>query len=1256
MVLKGGKYEPRVRKRRALAREPEPDQDDPNAIIGADGKKVTGKKAKRLAKYLDLKLKKDENKALKDRLATNVVDTSLFVSSKNLGQTKMTKRQKLQHALEEERRGVAGDEARQLLMEEHGNAKRKRGGAITREVKSDGKTSKASEDEKADEQKKATQTEVEPENMVVEDESSSEVEGAIKHLAALPKLAAPIVPTFGGGLKRPLGVDNDGRPVLQKRQRRGGVTSKFSIQQWRPQHAAPVEDEDSWSGFSDVNSDGGSSGSDGSSEDEPGDGDASSGTNESPDPEDDGEDESSDEDTVADDQEDDTSNIGAMKEAKKQRSSAFKDWANQKRNEALGFVPTTNSAILEIPQTENFEPRPAEEDPLPLELQTTKNDDRKAFIITVNRKPEIQAARLKLPVVSEEQRIMEAIHNNDTVVICGTTGSGKTTQVPQFLYEAGYGTPGSPTPGMIGITQPRRVATVSMSKRVADELGDKGTSVAYQIRFEGNVSDDTGIKFMTDGLLLREMSQDPFLRKYSAIVLDEAHERSLNTDILLGLLSELVRYRGKLKHGLPPLKLIIMSATLRVSDLTQNPRLFKMPPPVLQVEGKQFPVSMHFSGVTKHSYVEEAFNKIKKGHKKLPPGGMLVFLTGQNEIYHLQKLMKQEFGGSAATHKPSAAPISGAEIGLEAEDIDFGAQDNSFDPKANMVDDYEDEDSEEEKEFDIEEEEGQESGPGPLKMHVLPLYSMLPVKDQVKVFQPPPPNSRLVIIATNIAETSLTIPGIRYVFDCGRAKERTLHKETGVQSFDVGWISKASAAQRAGRAGRTGPGHCYRLYSSAVYERDFPEFAEPEILRTPIEGVVLELKTRGRSKVDRFPFPTSPNLSAISKAEALLSYLLALDGNGKTTSIGDTMSIFPLAPRIARILIAGHREGCLPYIIAIVAGLSASGEIFIPENRIIPPQGPAANHTAEGDDDSQAVIRTNKNMLDDRKRDQLRRAYGRTFSKFTTLGQTDLMMLMHAVMEFSHDPTPQWCREHFLYHKTLVEVRQLRQQLTALLARNVPELRGLKWQDKINPPDERQRGFILQMSASGFVDQVAIRADLHPTPPDVRKAARAIDVAYVPLQPIHTPGTLVETDEEKCIYIHPTSPLSRMSATECPEYIIYRQLQRAGSQSSSSSSSSSSSGRTAKTRMLPLTSIDARLLAGLARDTPLLHWGKPVKEVSSDGSVREAYFAPEMKIPGTPGQGWPLPPRKIRQRKVAGRGWVVITLEEERKMAACAAK
>ncbi|KAF7897808.1 uncharacterized protein EAF01_008774 [Botrytis porri] len=1301
------KFTPRQRKHKVLARNKVNDTEAPvdsnateilpsskaaheekkqklKAELAGDNK-ISGKKAKRLEKYIETKLRKDENRILIEKLSKRKEEGGLYESSKKLGQGSLTRRERLARALKERERGIDIDgDGEELLFEKR----------TIREMESE---SSEEEDDEIDQKKEG-----------------GLFQGTATATSSAPTPKAPAQTLqfgAGTGLKRPLEVDDDGKPVIKKRQMRGGVKSRISS---KPQ--APAV-EPAWEGFSsnsevdsdeemksDEDSDNsntpnetddkkraellkrltgifaeGGEGTD--SEDSSEEGSSNEDSNEDSDDEDDEESEEtndpehaqllkkimsifeesregalqsalgndkeenneegpSEEDSDEDDseessEEEDEDEVASRKQ---ERSSAFKAWATQQVNEAYGYEPSSNIPnATETPRIEGFEPRPLEQDPLPMELQPTTNLSRKAFSVSIDRPSSIQNVRLKLPVVAEEQKIMEAIHNNNLVVVYGATGSGKTTQVPQFLYEAGYGTKDSPNPGMIGVTQPRRVAAVSMAKRVGDELADHGKRVAYQIRFEGTVSSETAIKFMTDGVLLREVAQDIALRKYSAIVIDEAHERSVNTDILIGMLSRVVKLREEMAEedrSIKPLKLIIMSATLRITDFTENKTLFSTPPPVLQAEGRQYPVTTHFARKTHHDYVEEAFRKISKGHRKLPPGGILVFLTGQNEITHLSKKLKEAFKIGSTTAGPQVR-ISGKDAPMEAEDIDFGETMDT----AN--DDYVDDDDEvtlnDDEDFDI----GEEADTGPSKMHILPLYSLLPTKEQLRVFEPPPDGSRLIVLATNVAETSLTIPGIRYVFDCGRSKERKYDKTTGVQSFEVGWISKASASQRAGRAGRTGPGHCYRFYSSAVYERDFEEFAEPEILRMPIEGVVLQLKSMNLQHVVNFPFPTPPDRQSLASSEKLLTYLSAISPSGQITPTGSTMSIFPLSPRFARILLVGHLHDCLPYTIALVAGLSAA-DIFIPENQVIPAATPR--------EDEDSYLTTAEKIEQDA-RANLRRQFNKVHQSFCFLDdRSDAIKLLQAVGEFAHEPTESWCASHYVRYKTLKEISQLRRQITDLLRTNIPAFAALKYEEKLAPPTAKQVKALKQMVAAGFIDHVAIRADLAPTQPEAyRKPKRAIDVPYLTLFPSHlrVPNKHNDEDQEqdKAVYIHPASPLSHLSPNECPEYIIYSYLQKPAEDVNADGSR-----KRQKTRMHSLTDVTGGQLAGLAKGTSLLEYGKPIKEVmvkdkktgkdAGSEEMRECWVVPYLRAEGTGGLGWPLPARKVVQRKIKGKGWV----------------
>ncbi|KAI0119332.1 P-loop containing nucleoside triphosphate hydrolase protein [Daldinia grandis] len=1214
------KFVPRQRKHKVLAREKAlqngtqdggdaPPQTDSNALeILPDAQKadrearraqlrdelkgevkVSGKKAKRLEKYIDNKLKKDENRLLLAELAKNKIDTSLFSSSRSLGQGKETKRQALSRVLRERRAGVSQDDDDVLF---------------------EAKETPASDGSDDDFEAHAKTGHPKGRESGFSQNTASAANGPTTNGAktALPKKAVVAV---GSGLKRPLELDDEGRPVIQKRQKRGGVKSKVraKTQIILPEVSSEsaeermeeddASDDGEWNGFSSDGSAHGSAKSQESSEDES------------------EEDESTDQESSSDDdeseEEEDLSKI-------KERSSAFKSWAHEQRNVALGYEPVdNNNSVLNITVPKDFKPRPLEQDPLPIELLPTKDSGRKAFGIAIQRIPEIQDSRLKLPVVAEEQKIMEAIHNNNIVVICGATGSGKTTQVPQFLFEAGYGSPNSPTPGMIGVTQPRKVAAVSMSKRVGQELGDRSDAVAYQIRFEGTVDDKTAVKFMTDGVLLREVANDISLRKYSAIIIDEAHERSVNTDILVGMLSRVVKLREEMSNEDPklaPLKLIIMSATLRVDDFIKNQTLFPIPPPVLNVEGRQHAVTMHFSRQTHHDYVDEAFKKIMRGHRKLPPGSFLVFLTGHDEIQRLSKKLKLATGAMNPIVYPKVR-ISANDAPLEVEDIDFGETNEMANDDFGLpFIDEEDEDGEDDGEFDV----SGEASSGPLKMHILPLYSLLPTREQMRVFDDPPEGSRAIILATNVAETSLTIPGVRYVFDSGRSKERRYNRETGVQSYEIGWISKASANQRAGRAGRTGPGHCYRLYSSAVYERDFPEFADPELLRMPIEGVVLQLKAMRLQHVVNFPFPTPPERQSLAKAEKLLQYLSAITESGQATQIGQTMAKFPLPPRFARILLVGHLHDCLPYTVALVAGLSVA-EVFIPESQAIPALA------ADGDHD----FRTNQDVAAENQQTLARRKYNQVHRNFCSLDDSsDAIKLLQVVGEFAHDPTEHWCENHFVRFKALQEAQKLRRQITSLLQKDIPAFANLTFKEKLDRPSPKQIMALKQMVAAGFIDQVAIRADLAPSPPEIfRKPRRAIDVPYVPLKPTEPDP---RDPSAGLVYIHPSSSLAHRSPQECPEYIVYTNLQRAAADPAAQ--------KIPKTRMLALTDITGAQLAALAKGTPLLSYGKPIKEAPRTDGARECWVVPYLRAEGGGGLGWPLPVRKIVQRKVPGKGWV----------------
>ncbi|KAI6183568.1 putative ATP-dependent RNA helicase kurz [Aphelenchoides bicaudatus] len=550
----------------------------------------------------------------------------------------------------------------------------------------------------------------------------------------------------------------------------------------------------------------------------------------------------------------------------------------------------------------------------------------KGVNVKVARLKEVDKQRSKLPIYLEEQGIVETINDNTVTIISGETGSGKTTQVPQFLYEAGYTSNGH----LIGVTEPRRVAAMSMSERVGIELNDPGCS-SYQIRFEGNRTDKTKILFMTDGVLLKELQADVKLSRFSAIVIDEAHERSMNSDILIGLLSRICLQRAK--EGIP-LKLVIMSATLRLTDFMQ-PRLFpETMPKLISVDSRQFPVAIHFERRTPDDYMKAAFQKACKIHERLPDGAMLIFVSGQKEVHRLIRLLSQKYPQPAIEKKRKNKKAAIEEEEEIDPEIDFDQIEK--DEKllldlddvdaADCADRFDDEKANDD-EFDLNDQQPNKStNKKNVPLYCLPLYSMMPSFLQRRVFEPIPNGQRLCVVATNVAETSLTIPNIRYVVDSGKEKRREFDPITGVSLFNVSWISQASANQRSGRAGRVISGHAYRLYSSAVFE-DFAKFPPPEILHKPADQMVLHLKSMNIRKITNFPFPTPPEADQVAKSEERLQRLGALsiknnEDVSSITSLGKTLLIFPLAPHFAKILFMSIQNNVLPFVVNLVSALS----------------------------------------------------------------------------------------------------------------------------------------------------------------------------------------------------------------------------------------------------------------------------------------------------------------------------------------------
>lgn len=1167
--------------------------------------KLSRSKRKRLDKYIEHQIKREEKKVLLEKLSATKVDTNQFAPSKFLGKGKNTKREDLQEAINLEKQGRADEHTRQILYED--------------------RTVKDWDEESADDSGIESLSETsayEPQSSFVDNRPSK----------------------FGGTGS---GFLFSNIPKIEKDASHKKYTWRLKVER-EERKRAKIEDENDF--LSSEESDNGTlgpaneaeideSGTDTeshiSSEDiEEAPDKSSSVVSQGNESEDESEDESdegsgeSDEDEFLESEDDEDKPRLVQQQPKHSKvAESFKQWAEQQVRELEGRVntslPELSSGVKERYSKGVHQDSKDSEDEESIPIN--ENLQRKAFYVEVTRPIEIQQQRMQLPVFGEEHRIMEAVHHHDCIVLCGETGSGKTTQVPQFLYEAGFGNVDSDTyPGMIGVTQPRRVAAVSMANRVGNELGEvHGKRVGYQIRFDSTVANEnqkngTALKFMTDGVLLREMMNDFLLTKYSALIIDEAHERNVNTDILIGMLSRIVQLRRQRNK---PLKLIIMSATLRVSDFAENKTLFKVPPPIIRVEARQYPVSVHFNKKTRYDYLEEAFAKACKIHRRLPPGGILIFLTGQNEITTLVKRLRDEFPSKVGYGEDKKAKYRvSQQVALEAEDVDLdiALRERSA---AEVDNSSSDEDSDEEEGFD-EALEPQQSPQDPL--HVLPLYSLLPQNQQLRVFDAPPPGSRVCIVATNVAETSLTIPGIRYVIDCGRSKERKFDEDTGVQLFEVDWVSKASADQRSGRAGRTGPGHCYRLYSSAIYEEYFHQFSEPEILRMPAESTVLTMKSMGIDHIVNFPFPTPPDRSALARAEKLLVVLGALDHDKKAiTDLGKKMALFPLGPRYAKMLIVGNQLDCLPYVIAIVSGLSV-GDPFLDEQEIVPIKVSESGTDTE-DEETQG---------DMEERRKLRAKFHKSRAMFSNIDtKSDAIKLLSAACALDHVPESKrrkFVADNFLRAKVMEEIQKLRKQVSHIVTINtgLDTIADKELQNqKLGVPSKQQVAALKQIMASGFIDQVAVRSDIVDSE---IKLAKRNNISRVPYTVLHRPA---ESDEA-FVYIHPGSVLTSAGA-EPPQFLIYQTLNR---------SSNTKEGFLNRLRMKPLCDISGKQLANVAKASSLITYSKPLghpyapKNISS--TKRECYVIPRYGSGMTDGGiGWDLPVIKVIQEKLYGQ-WI----------------
>ena len=467
----------------------------------------------------------------------------------------------------------------------------------------------------------------------------------------------------------------------------------------------------------------------------------------------------------------------------------------------------------------------------------------------------IKQQRESLPVFKFRKQLLDAVKENQLMIVVGDTGSGKTTQLTQYLAEGGFA-----NDGIIGCTQPRRVAAMSVAKRVAEEVGCKlGQEVGYTIRFEDCTSPETKIKYMTDGMLQREVLLDPNLRKYSVIMLDEAHERTIATDVLFGLLKKTLKHR-------PDLKVIATSATLDADKFSE----YFNKCPIFTIPGRTYPVEIMYSREPESDYLDAALVTVMQIHLTEPQGDILLFLTGQEEIDTSCEILYERMKAL---------------------------------------------------------------GPNVPELVILPVYSALPSEMQSRIFEPAPPGSRKVVIATNIAETSITIDQIYYVIDPGFVKQNAYDPKLGMDSLVVTPISQAQAKQRAGRAGRTGPGKAFRLYTEAAFQSEMLPTSIPEIQRQNLSHTILMLKAMGINDLLHFDFMDPPPTNTMLTALEELYALSALDDEGLLTRLGRKMADFPMEPALAKVLIKSVDMGCSDEILSIVAMLSVQTVFYRPKEK-----------------------------------------------------------------------------------------------------------------------------------------------------------------------------------------------------------------------------------------------------------------------------------------------------------------------------------
>lgn len=586
--------------------------------------------------------------------------------------------------------------------------------------------------------------------------------------------------------------------------------------------------------------------------------------------------------------------------------------------EATGLAGTALGNIVGVKEEDTDSALPNEKEPEEKKGNKFSEHMKKGIGQSdFSRTKSLREQREYLPAFAVREELLRVIRDNQVTVIVGQTGSGKTTQLTQFLYEDGYA-----KNGLIGCTQPRRVAAMSVAKRVSEEMEvPLGGLVGYAIRFEDCTSKDTAIKYMTDGVLLRESLTNPDLDQYSCIIMDEAHERALNTDVLMGLIKKVLARRRDLK-------LIVTSATMNSERFSR----FYGGAPEAFIPGRTFPVDIQYSRSPCEDYVDSAVRQVLAIHVSQPQGDILVFMTGQEDIEVTCELVAERL-----------------------------AQLND-----------------------------------PPKLSILPIYSQMPADLQAKIFDKAAPGVRKVIVATNIAETSLTVDGIMYVVDCGFSKLKVYNPRMGMDTLQITPVSQANSSQRAGRAGRTGPGKAFHLYTERAFRDEFYIATIPEIQRTNLANTVLLLKSLGVKDLLDFDFIDPPPQDTITTSLFDLWALGALTNLGELTDLGKKMTSFPMDPSLAKLVITSSTTyACSEEIVTIVSMLSVPSVFYRPKERL---------------EESDAAR-----------------------EKFFVHDSDHLTLLTVYQQWVANGCKDGWCTKHFLHPKALHRAREIRNQITDIM-------------------------------------------------------------------------------------------------------------------------------------------------------------------------------------------------------------------------------